>query len=136
MAYSNGKVRIVLVSHSRELAHGLADLIREVAGPDLVVTPSGGGETGDLGTDGSRVLGALREAAKPPGAVVLMDIGSSVLTVRAAFADLSSGEQEWIRVVDAPLVEGGVAAGVAASTGASIADVVRAAEDANYAKTL
>jgi PTS hybrid protein len=132
MVAGNGHVRIVLVSHSRDVARGLAELVRQVAGPEVAVAAIGGAADGSLGTDGMVVLTGLRQAAASIGGVVLMDLSSTVLAVRAAFADLSADEQARIRIVDAPLVEGGIAAGVAASTGASIAEVARAAENARH----
>jgi PTS hybrid protein len=131
----NGYVGLVLVSHSEELAAGLAELARQVAGPDVEIVAAAGGPNGSLGTDGARVLEALREGAKRGGAVVLMDLGSSVLSVKAAIAELEPEELQHLQVVDAPFVEGTIAAAVTASTGASAAEVARAAEDArNVAK--
>jgi PTS hybrid protein len=135
MAGDNGCVGLVLVSHSAELAQGVADLAGQVAGPAVAIVTAGGASDGSLGTDGGRVLDLLRAAAAGGGAVVLVDLGSSVLSVRAALAELSAAESERIRVADAPLVEGAVAAAVAASTGCSLEEAARAAEEArNVAK--
>jgi phosphoenolpyruvate---glycerone phosphotransferase subunit DhaM len=135
MAGDNGCVGLVLVSHSAELAQGVADLAGQVAGPAVAIVTAGGASDGSLGTDGGRVLDLLRAAAAGSGAVVLVDLGSSVLSVRAALAELSAAESERIRVADAPLVEGAVAAAVAASTGCSLEEAARAAEEArNVAK--
>jgi PTS hybrid protein len=61
--------------------------------------------------------------------VLLADIGSAVLSVRALIAggDLDSGRA---LLADAPLVEGSVAAAVAASTGMNLGGVVAAAAEA------
>jgi PTS hybrid protein len=126
----NGHVNLVLVSHSAEIAHGLAELVGQIAGPDVRIVTAGGAVDGSLGTDGGQVLEALRQASAGAGAVVLVDLGSSVLSVRAAVAELTAAESERVGVADAPLVEGAVAAGVAASTGCSLAEAVRAAEEA------
>ena len=126
----NGFVGVVLVSHSEAIAAGLAELIAEVAGPQVPIVTAGGGPSGSLGTDGGKVQAALRTAASGGGAVVLMDLGSSVLSVRAALAELQSRERELLRVADAPLVEGALAAAVTASTGADLATVADAAEGA------
>jgi dihydroxyacetone kinase DhaKLM complex PTS-EIIA-like component DhaM len=81
------------------------------------------------------VLEALRGASGGSGAVVLVDLGSSLLSVRAALTELSAAEAERLVLADAPLVEGAIAAGVTASTGASLAEVAGAAEEArNVAK--
>jgi PTS hybrid protein len=125
-------VGLVLVSHSRELVTGLAGLVGQIAGPHVKVVAAGGMPDGSLGTDGGRVLDALRSAANGDGAgaVVLMDIGSSVLAVRAALTELEPEELELIAVADAPLVEGAIAAGVMASTGAELTAVAAAAREA------
>jgi PTS hybrid protein len=127
---ANGHVGLVLVSHSPAIAEGLAELVAQVAGPEVPIVAAGGGPDGSLGTDGARVLDALRQAATGGGAVVLVDIGSSVLAVRAALEELAPAEREQVFVADAPLVEGAIAAGVAASTGCSSPEVVHAAEEA------
>ena len=131
MASSNGDgfVGLVLVSHSAAIASGLAELVAQVAGPDVPILTVGGGPGGTLGTDGGRVLEALR-TVDGAGAVVLADLGSSLLSVRAALAELDPTEAERIVLVDAPLVEGAIAAGVTASTGASLTEVAGAAEEA------
>jgi phosphoenolpyruvate---glycerone phosphotransferase subunit DhaM len=127
---ANGYVGLILVSHSATLASGLADLARQVAGPDVEIVAAAGGPDGSLGTDGALVLEALRRGARGNGAVVLMDLGSSVLSVKAALEQLEDEELHQLQVADAPFVEGTVAAAVTASTGATAAEVARAAEDA------
>jgi len=127
---TNGGMRLVLVSHSAAIAEGLAELVGQVAGPEVGIVAAGGGPDGSLGTDGGKVLEALRAAAAEGGAVVLVDIGSSVLAVRSALEELSPAERAHILVADAPLVEGAIAAGAAASTGCSSPEVVEAAEEA------
>ena len=111
------------------IAAGLAELVGQVAGPDVPIVPAGGGPAGALGTDGGRVLEALR-SIDGAGAVVLVDLGSSVLSVKAALAELEPAEATRFVLADAPLVEGAIAAGVTASTGASLAEVAAAAEEA------
>jgi PTS hybrid protein len=129
---TNGRVSVVIVSHSAAIASGVADLVGQVAGPDVPVVTAGGAVDGSLGTDGGRVLALLRTAAAGGGAVVLVDLGSSVLSVRAALAELEGEEAERISVADAPLVEGAVAAAVAVSTGCTPLEAARAAEEARH----
>ena len=132
----NGYVGLILVSHSPSIAEGVAELVAQVAGEQVPIVAIGGASDGSLGTDGGKVLEALRGAATDPGAVVLMDLGSSVLAVRAAQEELSPEELEHVVVADAPLVEGAVAAGVTASTGASASEVAAAAQEARNAGKL
>ena len=123
-------VGIVLVSHSLELARGLAELTSQVAGKDVRVEPAGGGPNGSLGTTGDTVRDAIGRAESGQGVVVLADLGSSILTVRHVLEGRANGH---IRLVDAPFVEGAVAAAVMAAAGQSLEDVARAAEDARGA---
>jgi PTS hybrid protein len=120
-------VGIVLVSHSAALAEGLAELAGQMAGPGVDIIAAGGGPGGDLGTDEDRVRTAVRRADSGGGAVVLADLGSSVLTTRHILESAANGH---VQLADAPFVEGAVAAAVASSAGAAIEAVLQAAEGA------
>jgi PTS hybrid protein len=122
MAY----VGIVLVSHSSTLAAGVRELLAQVAGPDVRVEPAGGTDDGALGTSAGKIGAAVTAADAGAGVVVLADLGSAVLTTRTVLADLPAGPL----LVDAPFVEGAVAAAVLASTGADLATVAAAAGEA------
>jgi phosphoenolpyruvate---glycerone phosphotransferase subunit DhaM len=121
------EVALIVASHSRAIADGVADLVRQVA-PDVPIVSVGGAPDGTLGTDVGQMLAALRSVLHRRDAVVLVDIGSSVLTARTAISMLDPPERTWALVADAPLVEGAIAAGVAAAAGAAAAEVVAAAE--------
>ena len=120
-------VGIVLVSHSAALAEGLAELAAQMAGPDVDIIAAGGGPAGELGTDEERVRTAVRRADRGVGAVVLADLGSSVLTTKHVLESRANGH---VRLIDAPFVEGALAAAVASSAGSPIDGVVDAAEGA------
>ena len=122
-------IGIVLVSHSAALAEGLSDLVGQVSGEDVRVVPAGGSGDGGLGTDPDRIAAAIRSADTGSGVVVLVDIGSAVLSVKAILAGGDVGGID-VRLADAPLVEGAVAASVLAATGADLATVAAAAEEA------
>lgn len=120
-------VGIVVVSHSSDIATGTLALAAQMAGPEVPLEGVGGAAGGGLGTDADRIEAALDAADQGDGVVVLGDLGSAILTVRTVLEDR---EGDGVRLVDAPLVEGAVAAAVSASAGLSIDDVVRAAEEA------
>jgi dihydroxyacetone kinase phosphotransfer subunit len=126
-------VGIVLVSHSSELARGLADLASQVAGPEVRIEAAGGGPEGTLGPSGEVVRSAIDRADSGDGVVVLADLGSSILTVRHLLDGLPNGH---VRLADAPLVEGAVAAAVTSSAGQSLEVVLQAAEEARGARKL
>jgi phosphoenolpyruvate---glycerone phosphotransferase subunit DhaM len=127
-------VGIVLVSHSADLARGLAELAGQVAGSEVRIEAAGGGPDGGLGTSSDRVGEAISAADAGDGVVILGDLGSSILTVRHVLDHM--GTNGHVRFADAPLVEGAVAAAVTASAGACIDDVVLAAEGARDARKL
>jgi phosphoenolpyruvate---glycerone phosphotransferase subunit DhaM len=126
-------VGIVVVSHSSELAAGLADLAAQMAGPDVKIEHAGGTADGTLGTDEGRVRDAIRRADAGDGVVVLGDLGSAILTIRHV---LESRANNHVTLIDAPIVEGTVAAAVMASAGSTLDDVVQAAEEARGAHKL
>jgi phosphoenolpyruvate---glycerone phosphotransferase subunit DhaM len=127
--WNRSVIGIVLVSHSSALAEGLADLAGQVAGDEVRIRPAGGTGDGGLGTDPDRIAAAIRDADTGSGVLVLVDIGSAVLSVRAL---LAGGDLDGIdvRLADAPLVEGAISASVMAMTGGDLAAVVEAAEEA------
>ncbi|CAN3983236.1 Phosphoenolpyruvate-dihydroxyacetone phosphotransferase (EC, subunit DhaM; DHA-specific IIA component [Kitasatospora purpeofusca] len=118
---------IVLVSHSAALAGGLRELLGELASAEVRVVVAAGTEDGGLGTSYELIARAVVAADSGAGAVVLPDLGSSVLTARTVLED---EPRPGVVLVDAPFVEGAVAAAVTASTGAALAEVVAAAEEA------
>ncbi|MER0243074.1 PTS fructose transporter subunit IIA [Streptomyces sp. HSW2009] len=125
-----GRVGVVVVSHSGPVAAAVAELARGLAGlPTAPVAPAGGTRDGGLGTSSDLIVAAARAVDGGAGGALLVDLGSAVLTVKALLADedeLPAGT----RLVDAPLVEGAVAAVVTAATGADLAAVAAAAEEA------
>ena len=122
-------IGIVLVSHSAALAEGLAEMADQIAGGDVRIVAAGGGPDGTLGTRGDVIVDAIGEADTGSGVLVLADLGSAILSVKAA---LASGDAEGTHALlaDAPLVEGAIAAAVAASIGQDLEAVRGAAEEA------
>ncbi|SDF98918.1 PTS hybrid protein [Lentzea fradiae] len=125
---ATGRVGLVVVSHSEMLANGVAELAAQMA-PDVAVVAVGGTEEGGLGTDYGAVVEALADADTGQGVVLLYDLGSAKMTAEMAVE--SAEDPSRYEVVDAPLVEGAVAAAVKAQGGASLPDVASAAEGAS-----
>ncbi|WP_413755875.1 PTS-dependent dihydroxyacetone kinase phosphotransferase subunit DhaM [Streptomyces sp. MMBL 11-3] len=124
-------VGIVLVSHSAAVAAAVAELATGLAGggPTAPVAPAGGDEDGGLGTSSELVSAAAAAVDRGAGVAVLTDLGSAVLTVKALLAEGDELPPD-TRLVDAPFVEGAVAAVVTASAGADLATVEAAAAEA------
>jgi len=122
-------VGLVLVSHSAGLAEGLREMVAQVAGDDVPVATAGGTDDGRLGTSAPRIAQAIRAtlAAGADDVLVLVDLGSAVLSLELALDELEPADRSHVRVSDAPLVEGAVVAAVQASVGAGIDEVADAA---------
>lgn len=118
-------VGLVVVSHSARIAEGVVELAAQMA-PSVTIAPAGGTDDGGIGTSFDRIQAALVEAESGDGVVVLCDLGSAVLTAETALELAEAPER--IRIADAPIVEGAVAAAVAAESGDGLDAVVAAAE--------
>ncbi|MGH3863730.1 dihydroxyacetone kinase phosphoryl donor subunit DhaM [Actinokineospora sp.] len=120
------RVGLVIVSHSRRLAEGVAEVAGQMA-PDVTIVAAGGLD-GELGTDFEAVALALEGAQSGAGVVVLYDLGSAKMVADLAVEML--GDPDSAAVVDAPLVEGAVAAAAAAQGRADLDGVLSAAAGA------
>jgi PTS hybrid protein len=120
-------IGIVLVSHSLRLAEGLSDLLAQMGSPPAPIVVAAGTADGRLGTNPDRVAEAIAEADQGDGVVVIPDLGSAVLSVKVA---MESADPAHVVLVDAPFVEGAVAAAVTAASGGDLAAVAAAAKEA------
>ncbi len=117
-------VGLVVVSHSRTLADAAVELARGMLpGRDLAVEVAAGDVDGGLGTDATAIAEAMTAVDSGDGVVVLMDLGSAVLSAETALDLLDDDARERVVLSPAPLVEGLVGAVVTAAAGASRARV-------------
>ena len=131
-------VGLVIVTHSATLAQGVAELVRGLSGPVVPLALAGGLDLPDrpLGTDAYRVQSAIEQVSSEDGVLVLMDLGSAVLSAEMACEAFSPERRGRILLCEAPLVEGAVAAAVQAQVGGSLEQVAGAARSALDAKIL
>ena len=130
-------VGIVVVSHSRRLAESAVELaLQMVRGAPPPIEIAAGLDDHVLGTDAARVKEAIDRVASPDGVLVVMDLGSAVLSAELAL-ELRGDDAGDCRVVlsDAPLVEGLVAAVTLAAAGAPLDEVAADAGQAGHIKT-
>ncbi len=117
-------VGVVVVSHSRALADAAVELARQMLpGRELAIAVAAGMPDGSLGTDATAVSEAIGEVDSGDGVVVLMDLGSAVLSAEMALEFLDDDLRERVTLSPAPLVEGLVGAVVVAAGGATRAQV-------------
>lgn len=127
-------VGMVLISHSKKVAEGTVDLVRQMAG-EVALAAVGGNPAGETGTDPD----AIREAIQGLGAreiLVFMDLGSAVMSAETVLEALDDDLRSRVHLVDAPFVEGAFSAGVVASGGAGAGECLEAAEEARSVSKL
>ena len=118
-------VGVVIVTHSAALAHGVAETCRMMA-KDVRLAIAGGMEDGGFGTSYARIVAAIDAVYTEDGVVILMDAGSSILTVETIIEEMP---ERRLRMADCPVVEGSVVAAIASVCGANLDEVVQRAEE-------
>jgi phosphoenolpyruvate-protein phosphotransferase/dihydroxyacetone kinase phosphotransfer subunit len=117
-------VGLVVVSHSRALARAAVDLATEmVRDRPVPISVAAGLDETTFGTDAVAITEAVAAADRGDGVVVLMDLGSAVLSAELALELLADDLRERVVLCPAPLVEGLVSAVVAAAGGADRQEV-------------
>lgn len=129
-------VNLVIVSHSALLAQGVAELAQQMTQGGCQLAVAAGVDDVDhpIGTDAIKVMEAIESVYSPAGVLVLMDLGSALLSAETALELLDPEMARNVQLCAAPLVEGTLAAVVAASSGASLAEVRAEAMGALVAK--
>ncbi|MBB1196575.1 dihydroxyacetone kinase phosphoryl donor subunit DhaM [Curtobacterium flaccumfaciens] len=122
-------VGILVVSHSAAIATGTVELARQMAA-DVPLVAAGGTDDGGIGTSFEAITAGIEELAQADAVVVLCDLGSAYLTTDTALDFLDDDVRARVHVSQAPLVEGTVAAAVAAQTGGDADAVLAAAASA------
>lgn len=124
-------VGLVIVSHSARLAEGVVELAGQMTQGKVAIAAAGGTSDGSLGTSIEKVMEALQKVDGPDGILMLLDLGSAVMTTEMAVEMFSSDSSHRVLISPAPLVEGAVIAAVEASIGNSLDEVAEAAANAH-----
>lgn len=123
-------VGIVVVSHSAKVAEGICELAGQMAAPGQKIIAAGGLEGGSIGTDAFKIQAAIEEANTGDGVLILVDLGSAVMSAELAIDMLSNELKDLVAIADAPIVEGTIAAVVDASIGQPLVSVAATAAGA------
>lgn len=124
-------VGIVIVSHSRLLAEGVADVTRIMA-DGCPIVPAGGSDDGGYGTSYEKIHDAIESVHSEDGVIVLVDMGSAVMTTEMVIEDMGYSD---VVLLDCPIAEGAVAASLASVCGDDLETVKQQALSAkNEAK--
>jgi PTS hybrid protein len=117
-------VSLLIVSHSAQLAAGVREFASQVSGSRVEIVDVGGTAEGALGTSIERIQAGLQKIVSPDGTLVLVDLGSAVLSVEMAIEALGATR---VQISDAPLVEGAYLAAIEASAESTLEETAAAA---------
>jgi dihydroxyacetone kinase phosphotransfer subunit len=123
------KVAIVIVSHSRDVARGTVDMVRQMVGDEVPLAYSGGDPDGGLGTDVAQIVAAIDSVWSPRGVAVLVDLGGAESNSEMAIEMLPEERRPMVQICNAPIVEGAVMAATEAAGGSSLEAVRATAEE-------
>jgi len=123
-------VGVVIVTHSAKTAEGIYEMAVQMARPGQKIIPAGGTADRQIGTDAVKISEAIAAADEGDGVVVMVDLGSAVLSAEMALELVGPELRARTVIADAPVVEGAISAVVQASLGGLLKDVVATAESA------
>lgn len=129
-------VGIVIVSHSAKVAEGIKEMAMQMSRPEQKIIAAGGMEDGEIGTDAMKIQAAIEAADDGSGVLVLVDLGSAVLSTDVALELVDEELKERVKVADTPILEGAISAAVEASLGSPLDTVVATAEGARKLQKL
>ena len=119
-------VGLLIVSHSAQIASGVKELAEQMSSGHVSISAVGGTSDGRLGTDPDGIRASFDAMAGPDGVLVLMDLGSAVLSAECAL----EGVHYPVLFSGAPLVEGALLAAVEAAVGGDLQRTAAAADRA------
>ena len=123
-------VGIVIVSHSQKVAEGIRDMALQMSNPEQRIVAAGGTDNGKIGTDVMKISEAIIAANAGDGVVVIVDLGSAVMSTDTALEFFDEKTRDQVKIADAPILEGAISATVEASLGSPLATVLATAEGA------
>src|SRR4051794_37485340 len=120
-------IGFVIVSHSARLAEGVCELAAQMGQHRVALAPAGGTSDAEnpIGTDAFKVLQAIESVYSDDGVLVLMDLGSAVLSAETALELLPDDRRAHVQLCPGPVVERAVEAVSLAAAGASVQEILR-----------
>lgn len=123
-------VGLVIVSHSEKLASGVTELAQQMTQGSITIVAAGGAGNDIIGTSVDTIQHAIERANGPDGVLVLLDMGSAILSTEMALEMIDEEQRGQVLLSFAPIVEGTLAAALEATLGHSLQEVKAAAEKA------
>ena len=122
-------VGIVIVSHSKDIAKGTADMVLQMVGTEVKVAFCGGNPDGGLGTNVPLIIEAINQVWSPKGVAILVDLGGAETNSEMAVEMLPAEWRDKVVVCNAPIVEGAVMAATESAGGGNLQAVRATAEE-------
>lgn len=104
-------------------------MVRQMVGDEVPLAWCGGDQDGKLGSSVESILHAIEKAWSERGVAILVDLGGAETNSEMAIEMLDGDRSERVVICNAPIVEGAVMAGTESSGGATLAEVVKTAEE-------
>ena len=98
-------VGLVIVSHSAQLAAGVVELAEQMTQGKTPMVAAGGAAHDTLGTSVDKILAAIQAVDSPNGVLVLLDLGSAILSAEMALELLNDDQRTHTLLSYAPLVD-------------------------------
>ena len=120
-------VGIVVVAHSSTLAESVIELAKQMLREEVPLAAAGGIDdpAHPFGTDPLQIVSAIQSIYSEDGVLVLMDIGSAIMSAEMALDFLPQEKRSSVRLCEAPLIEGTIAAAVQSEAGGTLDQVVK-----------
>lgn len=122
-------VGVVIVSHSKKIAEGCKELAEQMIVDDVIIEAAGGCYDGGIGTDVNKIHQSILNVMNDDGVVVLVDLGSAVMSSEMAIEMLDEKQQKLTKIVDAPLVEGAITGALEASMGSNLDSIIHVLQE-------
>lgn len=123
---------IVVISHSQKVAEGIKDIAEQMNDGKVKIMAEGGVDGDRIGTNPLRIKDAIEEAYTNDSVLIFADMGSAIMNAELAIDMIEDKIREHTFIVDAPLVEGVIAAVIQAAITDDIKDIIKTAIDIKY----
>lgn len=129
-------IGIVIVSHSEMIAEGLKDFAEGMNKGKVKIIAAGGADDGRIGTNTIKIIDAIEEIYDKSPILLMVDLGSAVLSAEMAIDMLDEEIKQQVRIIDAPLIEGTVAAVLIAQETDDFQKIINKAMETRKAKKI
>ena len=126
-------ISLIILSHSKKIVEGIKELAYQMV-KDVNIYAIGGTADGGIGSDYNAMNDVVIDALSKGEALVLFDLGSTVMTMQMIIDELEESEKEKIRIVDAALVEGSIQATVDIEIGKDFNEIIKNLESLKLGK--